>query len=328
MARSKFPKFSAVQARADFPAILKHYGIEARLEGDELVCNCPFHEDRTPACFINPAKRVFKCFGCGAGGNVFEFVRLKEGLEDSGPELGQVVEIIMDVSRIAKADVMDGDVSISKVMDRADPPAEIAKKEETEVPVNTPLSFSLQLDDGGPYLKSKGVCDEAARIFGIGIAKRGTMRGRIVIPIHNAKGELVAYSGRFAGKSLPEGEPRYKLPKKFNKSLELFNLHRATTLGFAFVVIVEGFWSAIRLHMLGIPAVAVMGSHARSTQLDLIIEAGFTHAYIIMDGDEAGRLGAEKAVNDLAGRIFVRRIDLPEGVKPDTMGQEWIDQLK
>ena len=127
--------------------------------------------------------------------------------------------------------------------------------------------------------------------------------------------------------SLPEGEPRYKLPKKFNKSLELFNLHRATALGIAFVVIVEGFWPAIRLHMLGIPAVAVMGSHARSTQLDLIVEAGFTHAYIIMDGDEAGRFGAEKAVNDLAGRIFVRRIDLPEGVKPDTMGQEWIDQL-
>ncbi|MCI5040723.1 CHC2 zinc finger domain-containing protein [Cognatishimia sp. D5M38] len=327
MARSKYPKFSEVQARADFPAILKHYGIKAKPAGDELVCSCPFHEDKTPSCFIHPEKRLFKCFGCGIGGNIFEFVRLKENLGDSGHELGIISKIIMDVCDIPLSDVTGNRASLRKPRGTSKVHTETTKKEKKVSEVNKPLSFQLHLAHNIPFLKSRGICEEAERVFGLGVAKRGTLRGRIAIPIHNRNGELVAYCGRFASEYPPEGEPRYKLPKNFNKGLELFNLHRAMALKLDYVVIVEGFWSAIRLHMLGVPCVALMGSHARQTQLDLIVTSGFKRAYVVLDGDEAGRLGAEKATIDLAGYMMVRRIDLPDGIKPDTMDQKWIDQL-
>ena len=138
---------------------------------------------------------------------------------------------------------------------------------------------------------------------------------------------MVAYCGRYATDPVPEGEPRYKMPATFNKRLELFNLHRAGQLDRDFLVIVEGFWSAIRLHMLGIPAVAAMGAQLYPDQVDLIATTGFKRAFVLFDGDAAGRMGAEKAVVSLSAHMFTRRLDLPDGVKPDTMDQDWLDLL-
>jgi DNA primase len=86
------------------------------------------------------------------------------------------------------------------------------------------------------------------------------MASRIGIPIENAKGELVAYSGRWAGTDaeLPEGEEKYKLPKGFHKTLELWNLARVKHC--KHLIVVEGYFGAMRLHGLRLPAVALMGS--------------------------------------------------------------------
>jgi hypothetical protein len=82
-----------------------------------------------------------------------------------------------------------------------------------ETPVNKPLSFQLQgVDAEHAYLQSRGITPETARTFGIGFfSGRGSMSGRVVIPIHNERGELVAYAGR----ATDDNEPRYKLPVGF-----------------------------------------------------------------------------------------------------------------
>lgn len=326
MPKSKFPVFRDVQANADFPAILRNYKIDAKSKGDELLCKCPFHDDKTPSMFVNPTKRVFKCFGCGVGGNALEFVRLKEGFDDSREGLSQAAEIVQSLSGTGSPELYKAPSKATSKPRGKD--AKTSTHQTGTTPENEPLSFRLNLENGHKFLKSRGVDHALEDEFGLGLATRGTMRDRIVIPIHNQKGELVAYSGRYAGETLPEGQPRYKLPKKFNKSIELFNIHRAVKIDKDFIVLVEGFWSAIRLHSLGLPAVAAMGSHISEAQASMLANSKFDRVFIIMDGDEAGRLGAESAATKLAPHIFVRCLNLPDGEKPDTMGKEWIEVLK
>ena len=98
---------------------------------------------------------------------------------------------------------------------------------ESNVP-NTPLKFRLdKLERNHPYLlEQRGLTPETIVDFGIGFCSKGMMADRIAIPIHNVKGEVVAYAGRFPGEP-GEDTPKYKLPPGFRKSQELFNLDRA-----------------------------------------------------------------------------------------------------
>lgn len=148
----------------------------------------------------------------------------------------------------------------------------------------------------------------------------------MVFPIHNEKGELVAYCGRWHNDNPPEGEGKYKLPKGFNKSIELYNQHRAKQMlkqqdWETPLIIVEGYWSAIRLHEAGYPVVATFG-HDLSEKQALMITKMTNDAIIIYDGDEAGRNGTARALVTLSQHIFVKTIVLDEGDKPDIMDLE------
>jgi hypothetical protein len=117
------------------------------------------------------------------------------------------------------------------------------------------------------------------------------MAGRIVIPIHNPTGELVAYAGRWPGDP-PEGTSKYKLPAGFGKSLELFNLHRAKEESDSqTLIIVEGFFGAIKLWQMGLRrVVALMGSSLSPAQEALIVEhtSSQTKVLVMLDEDDAG----------------------------------------
>ena len=122
---------------------------------------------------------------------------------------------------------------------------------------NKPLAFTLQgIDPHHPYLAGRGVASNTAAYFGTGFySEKGLMEGRIIIPIHNEDGVLVAYAGRGLGQT----EPRYKFPARFRKSLVLFNLHRAVHHGKA-VIVVEGFFDCFTVYQAGLPCVvALMG---------------------------------------------------------------------
>ncbi len=146
------------------------------------------------------------------------------------------------------------------------------------------------------------------------------MNGRVVIPIHNERGELVAYAGR----AIDGSEPRYKLPAGFHKSLELFNLHRVTE---AEVILVEGFFDCMKVWQSLNPfVVALMGS-TMSQQQEQIITARFKRVTILLDGDEAGRKAADGIAARLIRKLHVRIIDLPDGKQPDQLSIEELQLL-
>jgi len=191
--------------------------------------------------------------------------------------------------------------------------------------VNPPLTFELKLDPTHPYLAERGLPAEVIVDFGLGYCNRGVMAGRICIPIHNERGELVAYAGRWPGEAVPDGQERYRLPVKFQKSRVLYNLHRVAAG--EHVVLVEGYWSAVRLHTLGIPAVALMGWSVSADQIALLSERGVQFVTLLLDGDDAGRRGRERVLPDLASSFFVRAPLLPDGQKPDTLPESALREI-
>src|SRR5438876_2292724 len=118
------------------------------------------------------------------------------------------------------------------------------------------------------------------------------MNGRIVIPIHNERGELLAYAGR----SIDNSEPRYKLPAGFHKSLELFNLHSLLEeTSTDAVVVVEGFLDCMKVAKAGHLCVALMGSSLSAVQEEILCWH-FKHVVLMLYGDEAGRAATEDCV--------------------------------
>ena len=143
------------------------------------------------------------------------------------------------------------------------------------------------------------------------------MGGRICIPIHDDRGDLVAYAGRWPGEDVPDGEGKYKLPGKFEKARVLFNLHRVAEG--EHLVLVEGYWSTIRLHGLGVPVASPMGWSVSPEQVALLRDRGVRYLTLLLDGDDAGVRGRERVLPELASAFFVRAPLLRDGQKPDTL---------
>jgi DNA primase len=155
--------------------------------------------------------------------------------------------------------------------------------------------------------------------FGIGYASKGIMRGCIAIPIHNAGGELVAYAGRRLKPHLIREHGKYKFPKGFHKSVELYNLHRARDHLSRGLILVEGFFGAIHVSEAGFPnVVAAMGSELSPWQAELIADA--PEVIVLFDGDEAGRVGGRTARDMLAEHTTARLVHLPVDKSPDDIG--------
>ncbi|MBZ0130814.1 MAG: toprim domain-containing protein [Rhodobacteraceae bacterium] len=352
--------FQTVRQELDFNNLLAHYGFDAKANGKQQVkIHCPFHEDANPSCGINLAKKVFHCFSCQAKGNILDFFAMMEGLDPSKTQdLRKAALLAVETFGIygGAQESRSGDQPKAKQKQhekgqkqrqealrdlkgmeaRPDPEAasqEVSEPpEEKEQPINAPLTFELKLDTRHVSLRDRSIPKKLVEKFGLGYAKRGTMAGRICFPIHNQAGELIAYSGRWVDGDLPHGKPRYLLPKGFEKSRVLYNLNRVvaaraegrTTNA---VVIVEGFWSVLRLHTEGVPVVSTFGDSVSDAQIDLLVQAGVDRVVLIFDGDDGGRKGSEQALPVLASRLFVKTVALADGVKPDTMSEELVNDL-
>ena len=180
-----------------------------------------------------------------------------------------------------------------------------------------------------PYLTERGVRPELVAAFGLGYCAKGSMDGRIVIPIHNPEGKLVAYAGRWARPldTLPEGKDRYALPVGFHKNAELFNLHRVTQC--KHLVVVEGYFGTIRLHGERVPTVGLMGSSISEEQVALLKVhcPNLRFVTVMLDGDEPGREAADVVVTKLARNWWARIVHLPDGYQPDTVDSAELERL-
>jgi len=207
-------------------------------------------------------------------------------------------------------------------------------------------AFPLKLDRKHPWLDAQlkriGVNRSVAAEFGIGYERRSNalMANRVCFPLYNSNGDLVAYAGRWASDDADEQgrfftengreQPRYRLPKGFHKQLELFNWHRVQEQfeDTKTIVLVEGFWSTLRLQAMTIPCVALMGLSISEAQIRLLIEGGIRSVIVMLDGDDEGRLAGETLVPQLASHFFTRSVDLPKGKKPDDVDATVLNEVK
>ena len=338
----------AVRTNTPFERVLEYYDLSpAKPGGPQLKLKCPFHDDRTPSLSVNTDKDIFRCFGCPAKGNVLDFIALMEKFPENPTYQAALKALEItgnDPANFKKEKTPQKAQNGPKGAKRSSGKAPVKKKAEgapdgvqedakfgPKKKANDPIDVTLVLDHDHEFLATRQISPETAEAFGLGHCRTGIMKNRVAVPIHNLAGELVAFTGRWAEEEVPTTAPptpRYKLPKGFEKSLELYNIHRAADLGKSYVVVVEGIWSAIRLHQEGIPAVALLGTDVSAAQAELLLEAGFKYAILLLDGDEAGRLAAPAAVHVLSQTVYVKTLLLPEGSKPDTMDASIVSRLR
>ncbi len=358
MASNVFVDYKAVKAAVSIEMVLERYGISDKLtrKGDRLTGPCPVHKGSNSRQFSADVKKgAWKCFSGNCtdagkkGGNVIDLVAAIEGVEfrEAARKLQEWFSVTPSVQpasklkapgKAAAADASAGREAKPKPPAEqptaaANLPADLSTVALAEVKVqalaeNKPLTFELKLDPAHPYLAERGLTPATVEYFGLGVAGKGSMAGRLAIPIHNEASELVAYAGRWVGSDaeLPAGEGKYKLPAGFHKGLVVFNAHRVPE-GTKRVILVEGFWSCFWLHQNGFAnVVSVMGSAITPQQVELLARR-YKGVQVFFDGDDAGREGSCKVALELAPRLWVRIVDCPDGLQPDRLPAHELKRL-
>jgi DNA primase len=340
--QSEWVDFRAVKAAVGMEATLAQYRIKLkRVNRSSLRGNCPLpsHTSKgSPTFCVNTDKNAWSCAsdscvkgrGGRRGGNVLDFVAIMENcsIRDAALKLANWFNVSSDGGRSSPAPEVKPTGSDELVAKEKRGEGEVTNTAPSRVE-NKPLGFALKsIDHSHPYLTARGITRETAAHFGVGFfSGRGSMAGRVVIPIRNRGGELVAYAGR----AIDNTEPKYKLPGGFHKSMELFNLDRVRALGgetrAQSVVVVEGFFDCMKVHQAGFPnVVALIGCSLSETQEDLLAEH-FNAALLCLDGDEAGRNATAEILPRLAQRMFTRVVALPADRQADMLTAEELQAL-
>ena len=305
--------FRAVKAAVSLPEVLRAYGVDwlrsrrpSHLEG-----RCPIHRGLRPDAFhVSLTKNAFHCFACQAAGNVLDFVAAMEQCS-----------VREAACRLARR------FGVSAIPPTGMDPAGgekgnwLGKNKGS----NPPLPFTLRgIDSSHAFLKHRGVLPRTASHFGVGFyAGRGLMTGRIVVPIHDSQGRLVAYAGR----SLDGAPPKYRLPAGFLKSQVVFNFHRAAVSNQQSLVVVEGYFDCLKVHQAGFQrVVALMGTVLSEAQERLIL-ARFPRVTLMLDGDESGHRATDRIAAQLAGKCDLRLAMVPVAKQPDQLCDEQLRAL-
>jgi len=318
--------FKAVKDAVPITAVLQHYGVQGlKKSGHELRGRCPIHKGEGSDAFkVNVEKNVFQCFSCQAKGNVLDFVAAMEkcSVRDAGVKLQEWFTIAAGSGQGAATTAPATGSKLASEK-RAGPAPALSRGETAEK--NKPLGFQLQgIVHNHPYLAGRGVTTETAQHFGVGFFPgKGSMSGRVVIPIHNEQGELVAYAGR----AIDGSEPRYKLPAGFHKAQVLYNLHRAVEVGERGLIVVEGFFDSILVSQAGYPFVVALMGCSLSEEQERLLVAHADRVVLMLDGDEAGRQGTDECLRRLARQVWVKVAHVPDGKQPDMLTAEELRAL-
>jgi len=314
--------------------------VTLRRAGANFKGLCPFHEEKTPSFLVHPAKQIFKCFGCGAGGDVFTFVQLKEKVD------------FLEARRM--------------LADRAGISLEHDAGAAPSGPRKTDLARANQWAQGvfrrnhqGPageaarrYVAARGISDDWAEAFGLGLAvdsfdslirqagaakvdlklllaaglakesPRGgyydTFRNRLIFPITDVNERIVGFGGRTLGDD-PAKYLNTPTTALFDKSTHLFGLGRArralTDSGLA--IVVEGYTDCLMAHQFGFPqTVATLGT-AMTDAHAAVLRRYTDRVVLLFDSDQAGERAAERALSvSLTGGLEVMLARIPEGKDP------------
>jgi DNA primase len=291
--------FRSIKRGVKLESVLRLYQVDVRRSvPDQYRGRCPIHRGEGRDAFhVNLARNVFHCFACGAGGTVLDFVAAME-----------------NCSLYEAAQKLQGMTCSSTPLTLTRGGKELVTERRRAA---APLDFKLTgIDRTHPYLAERGILERTALEFGVGLyAGPGLMQGRLVIPIHNALGQLVAYCGR----SVDQTQPRYRIPPAFAKSEIVFNMHRAAAKKSNSVVVVEGFFDCMKVHQAGVASVVgLMGSVLYEPQRHLLLSR-FRRVVLFLDGDSTGRKASMVIAEKLRSDCSVELVRLPDGVQPDQL---------
>lgn len=320
--------FTELKRQVSIRDVLTRYGLVDKLaekKPGRLIGACPIHGGKNGTSFnVDTDKNVFNCFSQCGGGNVLDLVMKIEdcSIRQAGEKLSDWYGLTFERRR-SKGDTKPA--TERPVRTATAPAPETSNRSEAPRP-NQPLGRPLtNLNPDHPYLVQRGLTVPTIRFFGVGYCTRGLMRGRIAIPIHDEAGALVAYAGRAIDDVLAQDHGKYRLPDGFKKSFVLFNLHRAAQHADRGLILVEGYFDAMKVHQAGFPnVVALMGSKLTEQQEQLLI-AATTRLTMFLDGDEPGRAGRRDIWQRLSPRLWLRNILLEPGQQPDDLTE---DQLR
>ncbi len=307
-------------------------------KGSNYMALCPFHKEKTPSFSVNEEKGIFKCFGCGKGGNVITFVMEYEKI--SFPE---ALKLLAD-----RAGLKYSDVKSNKTIDNLYKIYQLANEyykdnlkqygknvydylEQRKISKNTAekfeLGFALDSYEGlKNYLLKNNISTKMLLKTGLFSEKNGNIydifRNRLMIPIHSHIGKIVAFGGRLLDNSAKTAKyinsPTTQI---YNKGKELYGFYKTKREISAkkSVIIVEGYLDFLRLYEEGIKNIAAsLGTALTEEQIRLV--SRYVKDFIILyDGDNAGQKAALKAAMNITKTGFNAKIvKLPEDEDPDS----------
>ena len=285
-------------------------------KGISYVGLCPFHEDHHPSLMVNPQKQTFNCFACGEHGDAIGFI--------------QKMEHCTFMSAVGKLKIENGELKINerkvKPVDRNSDAKQLSTV-TCQLSTEKNLQFFSSLL---PYACGNSELTPAYLDFEVGQSPVNVpkewyaMRNRVIFPIRNEAGQLIAFAARKLTDDNPD-EPKYintSTANGYKKSENLYALYRAkeaiTRQGFVFVV--EGYKDAIAMHAAGfINTVALCGTALTTGQIALL-QKYTNRICLLLDGDKPGREAARKISLSLDPvSMEVQTIFLPEGEDPDSL---------
>lgn len=333
-----------LRARTQLSALI---GRTTKLQraGREFRACCPFHNEKTPSFYVNDDKGFYHCFGCGAHGDAIRWMTDQQGLP--------FIDAVKELAQAAGLDMPEQDRRAAQKAERA--------KGLHEAMADAAAWFAERLHgiegaEARAVLARRGIAPETARAFGMGFApdSRGKLRqalasygdamlveaglliqvdgkepydrfrGRLMIPIKDARGRVIAFGGRIIG----EGEPKYlNSPETplFDKGRTLYNLDRAQAAArkTGRVVAVEGYMDVIALAQAGFDeAVAPLGTAMTEHQLDRLWRLAEV-PLLCFDGDAAGQKAAIRAAHRALPLLQPGRslafVTIPDGQDPDDL---------
>lgn len=338
----------AIRRAADIVEVVGD-AVKLRRSGRSYVGLCPFHREKTPSFHVDPDKQVYYCFGCQAGGDVFRFVMTLHGVEF--PEAVGLLADRYGLPRPRGAErVEDGGTRRRRRVLDALEAAQTAFVEELSsergVAARAYLErrgldaaarerFGLGLAPSGwdgllRLLTGRGFSVDELRAAGLVVPRRSgdgvydRFRGRITFPIRDTAGRIVSFGGRALG----DDEPKYLNGPEtdvYDKSRTLFRLSETAReireAGRA--VVVEGYFDAVSLGARGVPGVVAVCGTALGEAHAALLRRWTRTVVLLLDGDEAGRRAAHRALGPLlAAGLEVRVALAPEGLDPDDVARE------
>ena len=308
-----------VRQKNDIVDVVSQY-VKLTRKGSSYFGLCPFHNEKTPSFSVTPGKQMYYCFGCGAGGNVFNFI-----MEYENYTFGEALKHLADRAGVELPKIEYSREVREKAQERA---------ELLEINKQAAQYFYYQLRtekgaQGYQYLTGRGLSEETMRKFGLGYADKfggglyqflkskgyGDDRlresglfnvderhgmydkfwNRVIFPIMDVNNRVIGFGGRVMG----DGKPKYlnsPETKIFDKSRNLYGLNVARTTRRKYLILCEGYMDVISMHQAGFTnAVASLGTALTSGHASLLKR--YTQEVLLLyDSDEAGVRAALRAI--------------------------------